>query len=261
MRLTVLGSSAVRPNPGAACSGYLLEAGDTRLLIDCGSGVLAQLLRHLELADLTAVLISHAHPDHCLDLVNIRQALAHAPGRRRSSALPVYAGPGVVEVLVRLAAAFGDPSAGEPDPAAAFWRELIRFETFDPDRLLAFGDLSVRFAPSRHYVPCWAMRFEHAGRVLAFSADTGPSEAVTALARGADLVLAESTLVRRNGSADGWGHMAADEAGRLAREAGAGRLLLTHFFAEDAPALVAAARAAEPGLSVVLAREGEQHVI
>lgn len=254
MHITVLGFSPVRPNPGRACSGYLLDTGSQRFLVDCGTGVLAQLLRHTSLIDLDGVLITHLHPDHCLDLVNIRQALAHSPGPRRSSRLPVYVGPGLIPPLRQLGAVFRE---GE----ASFWDDCIRLETFDPAAALVLGELRVSFALTQHYVPCWAMRFEHGGRVCVFTADTGPSEAVAALAVGAHLIIAESALLHRNGHDHTWGHMSAEEAGRLAAAAGAQQLVLTHYFVEDDPDRLAAAAQAVCPAPVDAAEEGKRYAV
>ena len=254
MRVTVLGASPVRPNPGRACSGYLLEAEGRRYLVDCGAGVLARLLCHADLAAIDAVVISHAHPDHCLDLVNVRQALAHAPGPRRPDPLPVYVGAAAHATIVRLGAAFADPST-------AFWEPWIDFRVFDGTTTLTLDGVQAHVAPVRHYVPCWAIRFEHQDRVWVYTADSGPSDALTLLAAGAHLVIGESTLPDRRGHEGAWGHMSAAEAAELAVAAGAERLVLTHYYAELAPALLASAQQHAGGRPVDLAREGEVHVV
>ncbi len=82
MRLTIVGAGPVMPNPGGASSGYLLTAGDTRLLVDCGPGVVSRLQRYVACADLTAIVISHFHSDHLLDLVPLRYGLQFAPGAK-----------------------------------------------------------------------------------------------------------------------------------------------------------------------------------
>src|SRR5262245_21691187 len=79
VRLTVLGGSAASPNAGAGCSGYLVEEGETRLWIDPGPGTLAELRSHTDYRSLSAVLISHMHLDHVLDLLALRHALAYNP--------------------------------------------------------------------------------------------------------------------------------------------------------------------------------------
>jgi len=254
VKVTVLGSSPVLPNPGQACSGYLVESDGHVYLVDCGAGVLSRLLCHVALPDLGAVLISHTHPDHCLDLVHLRQALVHGPGQRRATPLPVYVGPGTMDTFERLGAVFDDP-------APSYWEPWIAFRTFDPDTPLDLPGLRVRFAPTLHYVPCWAMRFEHAGRLCVYTADTGPSDAVADLARDAHVLIAEASLLRRDGLDAAWGHLSAAEAGRLAAAAGAERLVLTHYFIAHGPDRLIAEAHATSGRPVRVAREGEVYEV
>lgn len=255
MRWTVLGASAVRPNRGGACSGYLLEADGQRILVDCGAGVVGRLRDQMSPSALDAVVISHGHPDHCLDLVTLRQALRYGREARRLDGVPVHVAPGMDLQLARLGLAFHD--AAEAERADDFWLPQLRIACYDPSAVLSLGPLTVTFAPTRHYVPCWAMRFvDAAGRVVVFGADGGPSAAVAELARGADLLVLESTFARRSDHPDDPGHMAPDEAGRLAAAAGARRLLLTHMFDVDDAAAMHQAAAAACAVPVDMAREG-----
>lgn len=253
MRLRVLGSSPVRPNPGEACTGYLLQSGTQSLLLDCGSGVLGQLLRYLSLPELDAVFLSHGHPDHCLDLVNIRQSLAYVPSERRAGPLPVYAPAPTLAVLQGLGEVFG---GGEED----YWDGLVTFHAVSPEHGLRIGDLALSFAWTRHYLPCLALRVEGEGRRFVFGADTGPGSDLEALAVGADLLIVEGTLLAEQTAAGGLdrGHLSGAEAARLAERAGASRLLLTHYFAELGPQVLAEARGAST-LPIDLARQGDVH--
>ena len=72
IELTVLGCSGSYGAPaGGACSGYLVRAGGETIWLDCGNGTLPALQRHADPADLTAVVITHQHPDHCADLYGL----------------------------------------------------------------------------------------------------------------------------------------------------------------------------------------------
>lgn len=240
VRLTVLGSSAVRPNPGSACSGYLVEAGGTRVLVDCGPGVASELLRHCLPRDLDAVLLSHAHPDHCSDLLFLRQSLRYGPDEERGSALPLWLAPASEPVLRALGDVFVD--------GASFWEPAIELRRFDDRRALEIGPLRVTFHPTVHYVPCWGMRIHHGPTVLAYSADSGPCDALAEIGRDADLFLVECTLPRRDGFESQSGHLSAFEAGQAATAAGARSLLLVHTFAAyPAEELVAGAAEAYAG--------------
>src|ERR671932_2330240 len=86
MRLTVLGKSPSWQDAGGACSGYLIEEGDTAVVIDCGNGVFGKLRRFRDYTKVDAVVISHLHADHFLDLVPFAYALTYAP---RQQPVPV----------------------------------------------------------------------------------------------------------------------------------------------------------------------------
>lgn len=265
--LHVLGASAVAPAPGAPCAGYLLQSAGGSVLLDCGPGVLGPLRDAIALASLDAVVLSHVHPDHCLDLLMLRQALAYDPGVRRTQPLPVWCGPGDSELLGRLGEAF---NSGESD----FWAPHIALHTYDPVAGLVLAGISMRFARTTHTRPCWAIRCQveatdgvgdgvtdgavPASGSVVYSGDTGPSQAVEALARDADLLLLEATLLERLGNEDATGHLAAHEAGAIAARADVGRLLLTHTFASLGHTRIAAAAAAAcPGIPVAVARAGD----
>ena len=86
MRLTILGASPACQNPGGACSGYLLEQDGAVVLIDCGSGVFGRLQQYVRPEQVRAVIISHMHADHTLDLVQYRYYLFFSASEVPSSA-------------------------------------------------------------------------------------------------------------------------------------------------------------------------------
>lgn len=229
MQLTVLGGAAACPNPGQGSSAYLVEHDGTRLLLDCGPDTLSVLRAHTDFRAIDAVVISHIHSDHTIDLVPYRYGLKYGPGRvdRR---IPLWLPPGGLDFLDRLAAAF---AAGD-EPPSPFFSEVFAAEEYDPAAARTLGPFTVRFQATRHYVPCWAIRVEAAGKALVYSADTGPSGDVVAFARDADLFVCEGTWLA--GMVDvsdaKAGHLTAAKAGEMAAEAGAGRLLLTHMWEE-----------------------------
>jgi ribonuclease BN (tRNA processing enzyme) len=218
-----------------------------------GPGVVARLQQATRLDAVDAIVISHGHPDHFLDLVSLRYGLRYGPGEPPSRRMAVWVAPGVEVMMDGLAAALGGDEA--------FWAEVFDVRVFAPGRGLEVAGIDIRFAKTRHYIDCWAMRLECDGVVLGYTADTGPCAEVEALVAGADLLVAEATLPVRVGYEHEWGHLAAGEAGALATAAGARALMLTHYWAEcDAGALVEEA-ASRYGGAVDLARELEQHAV
>jgi ribonuclease BN (tRNA processing enzyme) len=254
MRLTVLGGSAASPNTGAGCSGYLIESGQTRIWIDPGPGTLPELRRHADFRTLSAVLVSHMHLDHVLDLLALRHALAYNPVPPPAP-IPVWLPPGGAAFLARAVGPFDE--CDEPDR----FTSAVHVGEYDPDLPLTIGGLTVTFAPTVHYVPAWAMRIASPdGASLGYTADTGPSARLDGFFRGVHLLLAEATLLSATGHDEVTrGSLTAVEAGSLAQTAGAKRLVLTHLWEElgfDAAAEQAARHfsgpidLARPGLTV-----------
>ena len=245
LRVTVLGSSSAVPRPGRACSGYLVEAGGGAIVADLGSGALGNLHRVRASEDVDAVLISHMHADHFIDLIPMRYALKYGP-RTHDRKVALWLPPGGEAMLRRLVDAFARESPYD------FLGEVFAVREYDPEAVLRIGEVGVRFAPTEHYIPTFAFRLDAGSSGLAYSADTAPSTAVGALARGAGLFLCEATLLPGEREV-ARGHLSAAEAGALAERAEVRRLALTHYPMETSPdELLAAASATYSGeLSVV----------
>lgn len=241
MRVTVLGKSPSWQDAGGACSGYLVQEGDTALVLDCGNGVFGKLRARTDYAGIDAVVVSHLHADHFLDLVPFAYALTHSP--RRTGARPVlHAPPGARDVFARVTEAWG---GADLIPNAFELRE------YDGADELWVGALRVRFCAVSHFVQTFAVELRGAAGRLVFGADTGPCPGLAAFAAGADLLLAEATLVDPD-----TGHLTATQAGEHAAQAGVGRLVLTHLTDEiDPDHALARAQAAFAG-PVEIAREG-----
>ncbi len=246
MQLTVLGSSGTYPWQGKACSGFLVSEGDTRLLLDCGPGVLANLQAHVAIEDLTGIIITHMHPDHFLDLIPLRYALKYGEPSR-STLLPVHLPPGGREIWDRVVDTLKDSGDSFSAPF-----DLSEYQEGQTYRL---GDVDVRFALLRHYVPSYGVEVRAGGR-LVYSGDVGPCPELEVLARGADLFVCEATWLETQVPPDERGHLTATEAGEIARKAGVGSLLLTHIVPYvDAGKTLEAAKATFGG-EVLLATEG-----
>ena len=215
MRLTVLGCSGTFPGPASPCSGYLVEHEGYRLLVDLGAGALGQLQRHIGLLDVDAVYISHLHADHCIDLVAYSYARRYHP-EGTPAVLPVYGPAGTARRI--LSSYEAPPSHGLQD--VFDFREV-------PAGRHELGPFTVTAARMNHHVECHGMRLEAGGRTLAYSGDTGESDALVELARGSDVFLCEASWAHAADNPPGI-HLSGREAGEHAARAEAGRLLLTH---------------------------------
>lgn len=257
MRVTVLGKSPAWQDAGGACSGYLVEAGDTRLLVDCGNGVFGKLRARVDYTEVDAVAITHMHADHFFDLFPFAYALLLAP---RQQPVPVAGWPGTDtparprlilppgarKILRAVGSAWGDPQLVE---------SAFAHEEYDPAAELEVGSLRLRFAAIPHYVPTHAIEVSSGEARVTFGADCKPNDELVSFARGTGLLVAEATLPRpeRTGVR---GHLTPREAGEHARRAGAKRLLLTHVSDELDLDWVRAEGEAGFGDAVEVAAEG-----
>ncbi len=231
MQITVLGKSPSWQDADGACSGYLVQGEQACLLVDCGSGVFAQLRRVVDYVNVNAVVLSHMHADHFLDLIPYACALTYAP-RQQPEPVAGWPGtdtparpqlivpPGATDALRAVGAAAGQPRLFE---TAFDLREYELSET------VAIGGLRARFQPVPHFVPTNAIEVSAVGGGrFTYGADHRPTDALDDFAARTDLLLLESTLPcpERGGPR---GHLTPGEAGEHAAACDAARLVLTHI--------------------------------
>jgi ribonuclease BN (tRNA processing enzyme) len=217
MRLTVLGASPACQNPGGACSGYLLEQDGAALVIDCGAGVFGRLQHYIDPEKVQAVIISHMHADHTLDLVQYRYYLSFLHDFRGSAQQPLLLlPPGGHQHLLRVSTL--------QDQSPLFFSEIFQVKEYDPSSLLQLGPVTITWVPVVHIPHTYALRIQ--GEALfAFSADSGPCPALYDVARESDLFLCECANLE---TATYPFHLTPHQAAAIAQSAGARRLLLTH---------------------------------
>jgi ribonuclease BN (tRNA processing enzyme) len=225
MRLTILGSSGTHPSPFRACASYLLEHDGYRLLLDCGNGSLSNLLKVADVAAVDQVMLSHLHPDHFVDIYGLYYALRfHRDGPQR---LPVLAPEGAEAFIAQLL--YSD----------ATFADLLPMTTAAAGQRLALGPFTVELFAAAHPVETLAPRISAAGRVVAYSGDSGPTKALVDCARDADVFLCDSTWLERDRPHPEGLHMTGAEAGQLAEAAGVARLICTHVQPPNDPETVA----------------------
>lgn len=227
MKLTVLGCNGPYPEAGGACSGYLLEAAGTRVLLDCGTGTLAALTSILPPEQLDAVVLSHLHYDHMSDMLPL---IYRMQGKGR---LPVYAPEAPAETRALLSGAFELHDLG--------WAERV-------------GGLTLAVFPVCHPVPCFAVRYSAEGKSVCYTGDTNTCPGLADWARDCDLLLADACFTDAQW-AENKPHLSARLAAETARQAGARGLMLTHFTpGTDRQTLLREAREVFP--DAVLAQPG-----
>jgi ribonuclease BN (tRNA processing enzyme) len=235
VELTVLGCSGSFNGPkGGACSGYLVRSGETSIWLDCGNGTFGHLQQHIAAEDLTAVVVTHEHPDHCVDIYGLHVLTRYGLERE---GLPVLAPVGLADHLGQLVG--GD------------WGNAFAWQEIDETERVSFGDIGLRFSRTDHPPPTYAVEASANGKRLVYTSDTGPGWTVDAFASDADLVLSEATYLHGDKPAEI--HLSAREAGLAARSAGARRLMLTHLWPRLDPHLVVDEGSDAFGEAVVLA--------
>jgi ribonuclease BN (tRNA processing enzyme) len=252
MRLTVVGCSGSYPGPDSPASCYLVEADDGgrtwRLVLDLGNGALGALHRYADPLAIDAVLLSHLHADHCIDLTSYYVLRKYNP-KGEQPPIPVHGPDGTPG---RLARAYDLPK--HPGMNAEFTFH------FYPDGPFEIGPFTIEAFEVRHPVPAYGMRVSADGRTLAYSGDTGVCDALVEVARDSDLFLCEASFVEGGANPPDL-HLTGAEAGRAAAAAGAARLLLTHVPPWHDPEVIRAeARAAYDG-PMELAAAGQVHEV
>jgi ribonuclease BN (tRNA processing enzyme) len=213
-------------------------------LMDCGNGSLMRLQQRLDVADVDALLISHLHADHFADIYSLYYARRfHQDGERP---LPVYAPAGAEGFISQLL----------PQPG---FGAVCRFHDCCPGDVLQIGPMTVTLFAAAHPVETLAPRVEHDGMVVAYSADSGPSDQVVACARDADLLLCDSSWLERQRPLPPDLHMTGAEAGQTAARAGAEHLVITHVFPGNDPLNVAEEASSAFGGTVSIAADLEEY--
>lgn len=213
MRLRVLGSSGTYPSAGAPASGFLLEHGESSIIMDLGPGAFTAFSGIGAIDQVDALMISHGHLDHCSDLLAWYHAGRYGVVRRPP--ITAFAPDGVfdrVQDFVRhdddeMAMVFDHHRVGHGDASGV-------------------AEISLNFSDATHPVPTVATKASAGGSTLVYTGDTGWSDAVVELARGVDALLCDATTLE-DFMPDV--HCTPQVAGRMAAKAGVERLLLTHL--------------------------------
>ena len=200
MRLTVLGKSPSWQDADGACSGYLLEEGGTTVLLDCGNGVFSKLRRFRDYTKVDAVVISHLHADHFLDLVPFSYALTYAPrqqptpvdrwpGTDTPARPKLYAPRGATECFRRVVGAWGNEDLIE---------NAFDLQEFAPDDEIDIGSMRFTFQDVPHFTETFAIDIAsmNGGGRITYGADCSPNEQLVEFARDTDLLIVEATLPR-----------------------------------------------------------------
>jgi len=242
VRVTVVGCAGSFPGPDSPASCYLIEHDGFHLLLDLGNGALGALQRHIRLDQIDAVVLSHLHADHCLDLCGLYVAQRYHPEGPRSP-IPVWGPRGTP---ARMARAYDLPE--HPGMSGQFDFPVLESGEH------VIGPFTVTAARVNHPVEAYGVRVAAGGQAVVYSGDTGESEALIALARDADVALFEASCLEARPAPDV--HLTARQAAEHAHAAGVSTLVLTHLVAWNDPAATLAEARAAFGGELLLASSG-----
>lgn len=211
MKLTVVGYWGGYPARGEATSSYLLEKDDFTLLIDAGSGSLAQLQNYKDIQDIDAVILSHYHHDHMADIGVLQYALltqAYVSGR--TDILPIY---------------------GHEEDARGF-KKLTHHYTkgiaYHSGTELQIGPFTLTFLRTQHPVPCFGMRITDGTATMVYTADTSYDDSWINFSKQADLLITDCNFYATQDESQA-GHMTSREGAKIASKAQVSHLLLSHL--------------------------------
>ena len=220
MRVTIIGAGAAYPGPGEACSGFLVQEENTSLLIDCGNGVLSNLQKYINPADITDIYISHLHADHFFDLIPYRYFLYYGLRVARDKRPHLHLPPDGKDVLEKVVSYFAETDT--------FFDDAFILSEYDAEKLIALADFSVIPVPVKHYIASYGISISGKCRI-AYSSDSGECDGLQKLAKEADIFICNVGDSLNNGQMNNWGHLKPEKAGMLAEKAGVKRMLLSHL--------------------------------
>jgi ribonuclease BN (tRNA processing enzyme) len=212
MKVTVIGCWGGYPKAGEATSGYLFQNGDYNLLVDCGSAVLSNLQRYIDVENLNSLIISHYHYDHIADVGPLQYARL-VKGRMRIQLMPL--------------AIYG-PFEDSHDFERLTMKDVTTGLGYDEEDEFMLGPFGIKFCRTKHPVQSFAVKVYDESGCVVYTGDSSYFEELAEFAKGADLIICECNLYSgQDGSL--LGHMNSRDAANIAEAAGANHLLLTHL--------------------------------
>ena len=216
LKVTVLGCSGSYANAGGACTGFLVQSPQANVWLDAGPGTLANLQDHICVSDLTAIVLSHEHADHRLELPVVYNAIRHYV---LCEPIPVFGTMGTFSLARKMCEDI---------------EESFRCNVISDKSSTVIADQEWRWSRTDHYVETLASRVEVGDSSMVFSADTGPEWDITQLGSGIDLLIAESTFLSHR-EKEKILHLSARQAGMMAQHADVSHLVLSHLAPGEEP--------------------------
>ncbi|QEK11229.1 MBL fold metallo-hydrolase [Crassaminicella thermophila] len=216
MKITILGNCGPYPRAYGACSGYLFECGDIKILIDCGNGTMSRLQQKVtNLGELDMIILSHFHSDHISDVMVLRYAIGYKRMNNEiENPIPLYA-----------------PSTPKEDFHKLQFKNAFALKSIEENLKVNYKNLTISFKKMNHSIDCYGVMIKNNNEKFVYSADTKYCNQILELSQDADLLLCESTVLEKDKTPT-TSHLSAKDAGQIAKKSNVGKLLLTHFWPE-----------------------------
>ena len=217
MKLKILGSVSPYVKGKNNCPGYLVTKGNTKILLDCGSGITREMKLPDDLQDLT-IIISHLHRDHYTDLLTLGYATY------------VYHNLGFLNKKINVY--IPNDSSIDKQYLENMDEHFLNFVTYDDNTKLKFNDIGITFKANPHPIQTYSIKVEDTDHTLVYSSDTGyENNTLEEFAQNADLLICETTFLKtQKGRVDN--HLTTIEAGKIAKKASVKKMIITHTWPE-----------------------------
>lgn len=241
MLVKILGTVSPHCSGTKNCPGFLIQENDSKVLLDCGNGIMRELDKAKELTNLTVV-ISHLHKDHYGDLLSLASTsyVYHNLGLLNKKIKVYIPKPNIksgeityTNLIGENVTRFIEPTINDYNFLTNFGTEqFLEFEEYDENTKLSIGDMELTFARNPHQVNAYTTKITTASSNIVYSADTGyKGNILEAFAKNSDLLICEATYLKGQlRKTDN--HLYAYEAGLISQKAQPKKLLLTHFWPE-----------------------------
>jgi len=242
MKLKILGTQSPYNTPGHNCPGFLITDGNTRIMLDCGSGSHSLLKFPDDLQNLS-IILSHLHRDHYNDIFNMQYAsFVFSNQKRLNKPISIYMPSNPISIYADI---------------ICETNAFANYKAIDKSTHLRLGNIAVDFCNVDHPVETYAVRLSNAKTTIVYTSDTSFSskDSLVKFAKNADLLICESSLLTSHGFPEINSHLTAKQAGIIAKEANVRGLILTHFWPEE-PTEKYVAEAKEIFSKTIAAQEG-----
>lgn len=220
MKLTILGSQSPYNTTGHNCPGFFIQDNQTRLMLDCGSGSHSLLNYPNDLQNLS-IILTHLHRDHYNDIYNLQYSSFVFHNQKR------------IEKPINIFL---------PSTPAKIYEDILseqnsfaKYQIIDENSSFKIGNMNISFCPTDHPVEAYSIKVQNGNRTIVYTSDTSFSakNRLVEFAKGADLLICESSLLKEHGFPEINSHLTSEQAGIIAKEAGVKGLILNHFWPEE----------------------------